>query len=249
MQSVTSKFQVISDIHLEFIKEGMPDIQADAPYLVIAGDLGYPNQASFWNFLSDASSKYQLVFIVLGNHEYYCAEFGFVPRFVREQIAKHGLLNVILLDNTTFDLWVDGLPVRVIGSTLWSRILSNIEKTYAKIRVKTDRRYITFDRICNTVHEQCAAWIDAELDRCVEDGRYAIVVTHYLPSYKLIHPEYLSYDGQDYFASHLDHLLRPPVLCWFFGHTHARGKVVINDIPCLAGAVGYPGETVKIYVS
>ncbi len=248
MQSVLSKFQVISDVHLECIKAGVPDIQADAPYLVIAGDLGYPNQASYWNFLTDASTKYQLVFLVLGNHEYHCAEFGFVPRFVREQIAKQGLLNVILLDNATFDLWVDGLPVRVIGSTLWSRAPADGGDEYAKIRVKTQTRYISFDHICNTVHEQSALWLDAEIDRCAEDGRYAIVVTHYLPSFRLIHPDYASYPKNEYYASHLDYLLRPPVVVgWFFGHTHARGKVVVNDVPCLVGAIGYPGEAVKEY--
>jgi hypothetical protein len=252
MQEVTSQFQVISDVHLEHMSRSVsPDVQADAPYLIIAGDLGFPNQQTYWDFVRDASMKFKLVFLILGRHEYCSAEFTFVPKFVQDQILKGGLTNVIFLDNSTFDFaveTVDGpVSVRVLGSTLWSRIASPEAGIYRQMKVKTPNRYIDFDYVCNLAHMQCALWLDDEIARCDRDGRFAIVITHYLPSFKLIHSQYAFHADNAYYATDLDSLIRYPVIAWYFGRTHARGKVSIKTIPCFAGAVGYPGEAVPLY--
>lgn len=249
---IVGQFQVISDVHLERIHRGMPDVDISSPYLIIAGDLGFPNHKIYWDFLRDVSSKARLVFLVLGSKEYCSAEFTFVPRFVRTQIARMRLTNVIFLDNSTFDFSVEvpggEVPLRILGSTLWSFIPTPSTR-YKKIQVKHDSGYVPFDTICNLMHLGSVDWLNAEITRCAEDGRHAVVVTHYLPSNRLIHTDYamLGQSINAYYAAELDFLIRPPVLAWFFGRTHARGLLNVYGVPCLVGAVGYVGESIKLY--
>lgn len=63
------KFQLISDIHLEF--GACKQIKKYAYYLIIAGDLGYPEHKLFKEFLLNVSKTFNTVFYVSGNHKYY----------------------------------------------------------------------------------------------------------------------------------------------------------------------------------
>ena len=63
------QFQLISDIHLEF--GAIKKISKCADYLILAGDIGYPDQKLFKDFLSNTSKIFNKVFYVAGNHEYY----------------------------------------------------------------------------------------------------------------------------------------------------------------------------------
>ena len=217
MQSaVVQKFQVISDVHLHK-HSGKPHINAEVPYLVIAGNLGYPNQQIYWDFLTHASEKYQLVFLVLGNVDYQAAEFVFTSSFVRQQIDRLHLSNVIFLDNSTFDFAIDDHPVRIIGTTLWSD--SDTER-HEKIQIKTRRSYLPFDTVVSMMHTHSLSFLETEIARCEADARSAVVITHYPAP-----------------VAAQDRLLRPPVIAWLNGHEPVQGKRVVNDIPCLAGSV------------
>jgi hypothetical protein len=33
-----------------------------------------------------------------------------------------------------------------------------------------------------------------------------------------------------------------PVIAWFYGHSHNRSSIHINNVSCLINAAGYPGE-------
>ena len=68
--------QYISDIHLEFYKINEVDnilsyIQPNAKICVLAGDIGYPFQKIYEIFLCGISKKFDEIFLIHGNHEYY----------------------------------------------------------------------------------------------------------------------------------------------------------------------------------
>jgi ankyrin repeat protein len=65
--------QVASDIHLEFYQEGKDLSQLiipSAPYLALLGDIGLPiKRQNYKQFLLDMSEKFEIVFVLAGNHE------------------------------------------------------------------------------------------------------------------------------------------------------------------------------------
>jgi Icc-related predicted phosphoesterase len=80
------------------------------------------------------------------------------------------------------------------------------------------------------------------LDKNITDDKKYVVVSHHMPSYSAIAPEYKNYSHNYLFANHLDSLIRrESVLAWICGHTHTSnivGKIYINPL-------GYPGENIR----
>jgi hypothetical protein len=65
------KIQCCSDLHLEFYTE-MPNlITPAAPYLALLGDIGVPAKEGYEKFLLQEAEKYEKVFVIAGNHEFY----------------------------------------------------------------------------------------------------------------------------------------------------------------------------------
>ncbi len=74
------KIQIASDIHLEFYKnkprdrhffQTLVDPSTAADVLVLAGDIGYPEDHITREFIKWACESWPKVYWVLGNHEYY----------------------------------------------------------------------------------------------------------------------------------------------------------------------------------
>lgn len=75
------------------------------------------------------------------------------------------------------------------------------------------------------------------------EKKIPIVISHHLPSYDLIHSKYTEYAPYNQcFASHSDDLIKPPIACWIFGHTHCVTDKVVNGVRCVANPIGYKGE-------
>jgi len=64
------RFQYVSDLHLEFRKKVLR-IPPVAPFLLLAGDIGYPCRSLYREFLRYAAHDFEKVFLVAGNHEFY----------------------------------------------------------------------------------------------------------------------------------------------------------------------------------
>jgi predicted phosphohydrolase len=47
------------------------------------------------------------------------------------------------------------------------------------------------------------------------------------------------------YATNLEQLFKPPVVCWISGHTHECKHVIINNIPSLSNCFGYPGQVTE----
>lgn len=128
--------QICSDLHIEFydeVAEELPDMLVpSAPVLGLLGDIGDPASPAYGRFLRDMAEKFELVLVLLGNHEYYSHEHARgsggaggehsaaihceMHRKVRDICDAHPRL--LLMHNKS--IVVNG--VRVIGSTLWSDI-------------------------------------------------------------------------------------------------------------------------------
>ena len=66
------------------------------------------------------------------------------------------------------------------------------------------------------MHKDDKLWLETNVDS------NTIVMTHHLPSYELIHPDYKKQDFQKYnsgYASNLDDIVYNARL-WIYGHTH-----------------------------
>lgn len=60
-----------------------------------------------------------------------------------------------------------------------------------------------------------------------------IILTHHLPSYQLILPQFSKYSQiYDRYASHLDHLIQKPIVAWLCGHSHCTLDKYINGVYC-----------------
>ena len=68
------KFQLISDLHLEYYKD-VPDINKilipAAPNLILAGNICYAKHSNFVPFFEKISKLYKSIYYILGNNEYY----------------------------------------------------------------------------------------------------------------------------------------------------------------------------------
>jgi len=69
-----------------------------------------------------------------------------------------------------------------------------------------------------------------------------IVLSHYLPSYQLIVPQYCTKEYQrlhGQYASNLEHLMKENVKFWLCGHSHSTNEKIINGVFCGINAYGH----------
>ena len=72
----TFKFQLISDIHLENYEniKFTELIKPQESVLFLAGDIGHINNKIYKDFIDYVSNNWEVIYIVLGNHEFYIKE-------------------------------------------------------------------------------------------------------------------------------------------------------------------------------
>lgn len=108
------KIQYLSDVHLEF-RFNLPKIKKLADILVLAGDIGYPKSKIYLWFIKEMSKKFEKVFIICGNHEYYENSIVDIDSFIEKNIIQM-FHNVTFLNNS----FEDYKGIRYIGTTLWT---------------------------------------------------------------------------------------------------------------------------------
>ena len=112
-------FQLISDIHLEFYNN-YPTFPILSNQLFLAGDIGYPFESNYLDFIKYCSYHYDKVFYVSGNHEYYKNNNPVkTMNEINEQIQLISQLypNFIYLNRLDHYLYNDYM---IIGRTLWT---------------------------------------------------------------------------------------------------------------------------------
>ncbi|MCP3929377.1 MAG: metallophosphoesterase, partial [Bacteroidetes bacterium] len=174
--------QYCSDLHLEFqsnwnwLQEN--PLLPKGDILIIAGDTYYLGDTfSKHPFFEQVSKRFEQVFLIPGNHEFYGGFDANICTIKDYEIRIKE--NVHLVNNTS--RVVDG--VRFLFTTLWSKI----EKEIALIlRSLNDFRLINYDGHKLTIQQYNAlfqyswGWLKDELS--TDSNEPTIVVTHHLPS-------------------------------------------------------------------
>jgi len=230
--------EVISDTHLNMWKykpdELMQIFSLQAPNLVLAGDIGDPDESTLYTFLELARKNYKRVFYIPGNHEFYGTKPGSKknPAVVLDWFQK--------LDDqwSNFHFFyrrnevVDG--IRILGATCWSTAPSST--TWAQTISMEGKKDIQF--------------IEQGLTNSKEP---VVVVSHYPSTLRVIEESFQNKIARFNYGQDLERLYRPPLHTWIFGHIHQRHDFSLpyasslygnGKVRILCNPYGYPNETI-----
>lgn len=227
-------FQLMSDMHLEICDWDPMGYTAEAPNLMLAGDIGVPGSPRFVKFLTTVSAAHERVFVISGNHEFY--GLTVVEADMAMQVMCT-FCNVTFLNNSTFDL-PDG--VRVVGTTLWSSV--SVEQRSDVSCFIADHRMISGWNVTrnNERHERDVTFLRSEITRARSDGVKLVIMTHHAPlSTGTGQPCHQNSSLSSAFHTDLSTLMGPPVSLWCFGHTHHCSSQVVNGTHVASNQRGY----------
>lgn len=250
------KIHYASDLHIEFYEDEKEIMMFFPPHpedvLVLAGDIGNPEEESFYRFIAYCCRSYKDVIYTTGNHEYY-SHGELQPQGYYSHGELHNHDNTMdNIDNkirelsatlTNFhpllDSYYDIDDIRFIGGTLFTYYP---ESKYSEVKkIMRDYQYYTPEEVIER-HRNTVEFLDKNIPLDNSNKKY-VVVTHHLPSYTGISPEFKNHPSNYLFANHLDSLVRRDnIKAWFCGHTHSQnivGKLHINPF-------GYPGECMRV---
>lgn len=250
----------VSDLHLEMlnttdISELLPLYHlkvntGDKVYLALLGDIGNPFQPNLEEFLGKIKSRFDRIFYVPGNHEYY--NLGGETRCkssFEQELEKicQKFQNITLLNNKTVDL--DG--IKLIGTTLWTNIpdanAKDIERYIADYHLMRDDNG---NRITITDMNRWNAEAIDFIKREITDSP-CVVLTHHAPlfstdKYYTCDPIYIGSKLSSAYHNDLLNLIKQPIIAWLFGHTHYSCSFRLpNNILICSNQLGYTGENCK----
>lgn len=226
----------ISDIHLEFgvdtitLLEKMPA----ADILVLAGDIGNATKGleTIRDFLLTLKEKYSDVIFIAGNHEYYQCDYD------RDKVIEN--LREIATETKTHFLQRETKVIQgieFIGTTMWSLI-----DKYAYESINDSRQNI-FPTMIDYIGEFVDDFRFLRETLKLPSQYPRVVITHHLPTHRLIHPKFSGNRiNSGFYSNILDNLHVHGVKYWFSGHSHEYSKCTYGDMQCIVNPVGYPGE-------
>ncbi len=226
----------ISDIHLEFglDAENLLSKLPSADILVLPGDIGVVSNSlgNMHRFLSKAKQKYSDVIFIAGNHEFYGC------RYDRSQVIEK--LRKLAEETKTHFLEQETKVIQnveFIGCTLWSLInkeacdsMNDFSQTVWKNQLGYVGEFIDNFR-----------FLEKTLQTPSKYPR--VVITHHLPTSRLIHKCYAGHPANTgFYTNILDSINTQGVKYWFSGHTHEFGTCKYGDMICVVNPLGYPHE-------
>ena len=223
MPSATRHCQAeyISDTHMNWWKydsvQLMTLFPGLAPTLILAGDIGDPDEPTLYRILDIVVKKYKTVIYVPGNHEFY----------LREPNSKKTPASVLAWFQSLESKWPNFHflyrktmvldDVRIIGATCWTTSPKETEWAHMiSEEGRKDREFI--EQVLSRSKEPC------------------LVVTHYPPTLKVLTSDYSDKISQYDYAQSLEYMFRYPLHTWIFGHVHQVHNVEIPYSSSLAGA-------------
>lgn len=235
------KIQYASDLHLEFSDNGSylkhNPLQVSGDILILAGDIGYLGDDNysthqFWDW---ASENYQQVIIALGNHEFY--------KYYDIATLPDGFCGEIRPNIHYYYNAVVQLPdVDIIVSTLWAHIeLENAYYTENYIsdfrRIRWGDSLLTFAEF-NKEHRRCFEFIRDAVSS--SGAKTKIVVTHHVPSFQMLSPEFVGSRANGAFTVELsEYIEKSGIDYWIYGHSHRNIDVTIGKTKCICNQLGY----------
>ncbi len=216
------KIQYCSDLHLEFPEnkkflERNP-IEAIGDILILAGDIvpfAVMNQHN--DFFDDVSAKFEMVFWIPGNHEYYHFDIADKPAILKENIRS----NVVLLNNQT----IIYNNIELIFTTLWSHIspayqwqVQQSVNDFYLIKINNSKLE---PHHFNQLHQCCFDFLQQAVKQ--NPDKQKVIVTHHVPTLMNYPAQYKNSPINDAFAVELYPFIENcNATHWIYGHHHVN---------------------------
>jgi len=236
------KLQFLSDIHLEIRDfesyESIVTPQADI--LALLGDIGVPSP-SLEKFLAWCSSRFEYVFYVPGNHEYYNQEGISIDEINNKLQEICDRTKVIFMNNHVCVLG----KIALIGSILWSYIpphafdivqssLNDYKYIYA-----TPRQLITPLDTSNEFVKNMSFLYHSIIDMR-KQNKTIVVLTHHTPlTQGTSHPRYDKTLTTHAFSTDIRLHYPDSVTYWLCGHTHFNFRIKTDQFELISNQWGY----------
>ena len=247
--------QVYSDIHIELWNKN-PEIPVNAKYLFLVGDICQIYNPMFYPFLDYCSSRWEKVFYIPGNHEYYSQKNNInALEFEYKYRIQERYKNVFYLNNESIPL---NDEINVYGTTFWTippfRTTSearNYIKDYHNISYFNQDRHESVNLDIKYVSKMSNDSFNKLHDYLREEKKKTIVVTHFPPTRQgTLSPYYLSQERliNSYFTwpdNTIEKFNVNNILCWVSGHTHWSYDFEKNGVRMIGNQLGYKSEVGK----
>lgn len=273
------KYRFASDLHLErdvFRKKRItsadlwypvPHPEDDKTVFILAGDIWNgirPLAFAGRSWLGELSARFLAVIVVLGNHDFWDANFHTLSGKWRKIIHDQGLENVHLLelaDGVEFGSVVIG-NVRILGGTLWTDMHRGDPMVVSKFDLEMggDGRPLfndkNFIRVLSGYNRLKANhWMErhnltrANLLAALKEGSEPVLlVTHHAPCMLSAPPLGTDVLSTYLYASDLSDLIldHPRIKTVIHGHTHVAHDYEMGDVRVRCNPRGYaPNQLVK----
>ena len=210
--------------------------------LVIAGDLGtFPNRDKIIKNINDQwgnGVKFDHLVYCWGNHDYYITDHHWLKHHPRKWKAP------IVQDN---QVWEIG-DIVFLSTTLWTNIRTLIGTITEGLN---DYRFIPNFTVQynNNLWLENVKWLEEKCDYYRKQGKKIVIVTHHLPSPKLISPQYAGSLINGAFAT-LDQyderrLLNLVPDLWIHGHSHEFLDTTIEGVRHIRNPFGYDWDSIQ----
>jgi predicted phosphohydrolase len=215
--------QFTSDIHLDYTTHFK--FKSFGDYLALCGDIGNPFDNKYKNFINNIAKSHEKIFLISGNHEYFQNgkyNMNDVDNKINDVISPHK--NVVFLNKNKE--YCENY--KIVGCTLWtSRSILSSDNKFITINNKP----ITIKEI-NHLHQEHKKFI---IDNTTNSKNPIIILTHHIPSSKLIIDEYKNPPFDKYaelYSTDLEYIIKKPITAWLCGHSHSCINVNINNVFC-----------------
>ena len=227
-----SQIQFLSDLHLETPESyDIFEVIPSAPYLALLGDIGCVKDSGYLEFITKQLSQFQIVFLLLGNHEPYHNNWSTAKKIlqnlqtrIQEERTDRTLGSFVFLDQTRFDI---SDHVTILGCTLFSNILPEQEDhvSFGLNDFYDIEDWTVSDHSAS--HSSDLSWLNTQVTSIsqLEPHRKILIFTHHSPTISS-----LASDGahtgskiSSGFSSDLKDEIcwkHENVKVWAFGHTH-----------------------------
>lgn len=243
-----SKFQIVSDLHIEYKSNDVPDplslITPSADVLILAGDIGsFYQYDQLKTFLVKLCPYFKVVIYVPGNHEYYMMQ-GYKPQqmstlFQNFVSIEKSINNLYILNQSSAQ--ID--DVCIVGCTLWSEPKIQIPSHMVRIPEMNTSVY-------QQKHFDDLDYIKKMIKYCHKKDVKLLVVTHHCPTYSVItstkklKDKYISF-----YATDLEYLLNKDMVhTWVAGHIHSNFDLITKGGTRVVGnQKGKPRDRITDY--
>lgn len=252
------RLHILSDLHIEH--GGFIARREACDLVVVAGDLASGGEMA--DAIRHLDRQLQQPWIyVPGNHDWYGLDL------VRDRTAsvkrwKEQGSHLHLLDDRSWTLSHEGETYRLIGSTWWSAMdwtpddrpqpFATQIATAAAQQAINDFQFIRHDDESFTpwnaqeLHLLSTQFIRHEIAQARDAGQIPIVITHFLPTRRSVHPQFATSVLNGYFANDQD-ALTAGVPLWIHGHTHTSCDYTVPATGCrvVCNPKGYGRENAE----